>query len=113
MYVYLPSYPNKLIILSSVYMLQFLETHIRKVVFALFVGMAYWIVAHPRTYKTVGYITGYKEYENINKEDRFILLRVHAFVMVLVVFGLLFLYNPMNVSSRRDSVLYVEKSYKR
>ena len=94
-------------------MFAFLSTHSRKVLFAFLVGLTYWVVAHPRTYTFVGYITGYREYENLNKEDRFILLRIHAFVMALLVFGLLFLYNPMNVSSRRDSVLYVEKMYKR
>jgi hypothetical protein len=80
-------------------MLTILKYHLRKVLFSVFISIIYSFVASPSLYNFVGSILGLNEYDNPNKPDRDTLLYIHAVVMGILTFNLLFMYNPMNVKS--------------
>ena len=77
-------------------MYDFLRTHGRKVLFSILIMIVYLIVASPDVYNLVGSIVGLNDYDNPNMEDRYDLLYIHSFVMALLTFLMLFMYNPMN-----------------
>ena len=76
--------------------MEFFDKHGRKMLFSFFIVLVYIIVANPTTYNLVGTIVGLDNYDNANMEDRNYLLYIHSFVMALLTFILLFIYNPMN-----------------
>ena len=76
--------------------MEFFDKHGRKMLFSFFIVLVYIIVANPTTYNLVGSIVGLDDYDNANMEDRNYLLYIHSFVMALLTFILLFIYNPMN-----------------
>ena len=77
-------------------MYDFLRTNGRKVIFSILIMIVYLIVASPDVYNFVGSIVGLDNYDNPNMEDRYDLLYIHSFVMALLTFLMLFIYNPMN-----------------
>ena len=77
-------------------MYDFLRTNGRKVIFSVLIMIVYLIVASPDVYNFVGSIVGLDDYDNPNMEDRYDLLYIHSFVMALLTFLMLFIYNPMN-----------------
>ena len=77
-------------------MYDFLRKNIRKVLFSIMIMIVYLIVASPDMYNFVGSIVGLDDYDNPNMEDRYDLLYIHSFVMALLSFIILFIYNPMN-----------------
>ena len=76
--------------------MNFLDNHGRKMLFSFFILLVYIIVANPTTYNFVGSIVGLDDYDNANMEDRNYLLYIHSFVMALLTFIVLLIYNPMN-----------------
>ena len=76
--------------------MEFFDNHGRKMLFSFFIIFIYIIVANPTTYNIVGSIVGLDNYDNANMEDRNYLLYIHSFVMALLTFILLLIYNPMN-----------------
>ena len=76
--------------------MDFFDKHGRKMLFSFFIVLVYIIVANPTTYNLVGSIVGLDDYDNANMEDRNYLLYIHSFVMALVTFIVLLIYNPMN-----------------
>ena len=63
--------------------------------FSLIVLVIYLVVANPSTYNFVGSVIGLNDYDNANKPDRNTLLYIHSFVMGLLTFIALLIYNPM------------------
>jgi ABC-type spermidine/putrescine transport system permease subunit I len=76
--------------------MEMFDNHGRKLIFVLLIMVVYIIVANPTTYNIVGTIVGLDNYDNANMEDRNYLLYIHSFVMALLTFILLLIYNPMN-----------------
>ena len=76
--------------------MEFFDNNGRKLIFVLLIMVVYIIVANPTTYNLVGSIVGLDDYDNANMEDRNYLLYIHSFVMALLTFILLLIYNPMN-----------------
>ena len=76
--------------------MDFFDNHGRKILFSFFILLVYIIVANPTTYNLVGSIVGLDDYDNANMEDRNYLLYIHSFVMALLTFIVLLIYNPMN-----------------
>ena len=76
--------------------MEFFDNHGRKLIFVLLIMVVYIIVANPTTYNIVGTIVGLDNYDNANMEDRNYLLYIHSFVMALLTFIVLLIYNPMN-----------------
>ena len=77
-------------------MYDFLRNNGRKIIFSILIMIVYLIVASPDVYNFVGSIVGLDDYDNPNMEDRYDLLYIHSFVMALLTFLMLFIYNPMN-----------------
>ena len=76
--------------------MNFFDDHGRKIIFSMLIMVVYIIVANPTTYNLVGTIVGLDNYDNANMEDRNYLLYIHSFVMALLTFIVLLIYNPMN-----------------
>ena len=76
--------------------MNFFDDHGRKIIFSMLIMVVYIIVANPTTYNLVGTIVGLDNYDNANMEDRNYLLYIHSFVMALLTFIILLIYNPMN-----------------
>ena len=76
--------------------MNFFDDHGRKIIFSVLIMVVYIIVANPTTYNLVGTIVGLDNYDNANMEDRNYLLYIHSFVMALLTFIVLLIYNPMN-----------------
>ena len=76
--------------------MNFFDDHGRKIIFSVLIMVVYIIVANPTTYNLVGSIVGLDDYDNENMEDRNYLLYIHSFVMALLTFIILLIYNPMN-----------------
>jgi hypothetical protein len=76
--------------------MNFFDDHGRKIIFSVLIMVVYIIVANPTTYNLVGSIVGLDDYDNANMEDRNYLLYIHSFVMALLTFIVLLIYNPMN-----------------
>lgn len=76
--------------------MNFFDDHGRKIIFSVLIMVVYIIVANPTTYNLVGTIVGLDNYDNANMEDRNYLLYIHSFVMAILTFIVLLIYNPMN-----------------
>jgi hypothetical protein len=76
--------------------MNFFDDHGRKIIFSVLIMVVYIIVANPTTYNLVGSIVGLDDYDNANMEDRNYLLYIHSFVMALLTYIVLLIYNPMN-----------------
>ena len=72
-----------------------------KIYFCIFLMVLYLVIANHGTYKIVGHILGFNEYDNFRSYDRYYLLVIHSIVFSLIVFIVLSFYNPFVFHSKK------------
>jgi len=68
----------------------------RKILFCMLSTLLYAILSLPETNKLVGHFVDLSQFDDIESHDRYYLLGIHSIVFGILMYALLFMYNPIH-----------------